>query len=495
MITLTCRQLYDEIWEISVAGVAKKYGVPYAQLMKQVKEAGIPIPPSGYWTKVNFEKPVTKIALTEPFDEMVSLSGAVTLIPKGADETETLERYGQTFNVYNRETLYQEVWESPVTEVAKRYEVSDAAIHKVCKALEIPTPSRGYWAKKHAGQSPPIVPLPKNEERSQKLGIRTGQTSQPKIEGEALAFLDEEEKMVIFSVASQVLLPDENARMHTKIIAHRKVIAEWKKQPRSDGRRARNRRDSDSPPYLTDSISAETLPRVLRLIDALIKALEPLDGALTDSLGFVISGETVRLHFSESKDKVPHVPTKEENMALLKYEEDRKRYSWASKPQIRKYDHVHNGKLSVSVGGQRSYRDCKSYIVEDRLGDIMIEMYQEAENLKRARKEREEAEHKRQEEARRKEELRKQYDAEVDRTQALVNCAEDYEVACKIRRYISAIEADGSLKEKTEDWLEWAMAKADWYDPTVATEDEFFGKRQHTASTERKMLKHKGYGW
>lgn len=45
---------YDEIWEISVAGVAKKYDIPYAQLMKQVKEAAIPIPPSGYWTNGSF---------------------------------------------------------------------------------------------------------------------------------------------------------------------------------------------------------------------------------------------------------------------------------------------------------------------------------------------------------------------------------------------------------------------------------------------------------
>ena len=59
-IVITRKQLYDEIWEMSVAGVAKKYSIPYAHLMKQIKEAGIPIPPSGYWTKLNFNKPVTK---------------------------------------------------------------------------------------------------------------------------------------------------------------------------------------------------------------------------------------------------------------------------------------------------------------------------------------------------------------------------------------------------------------------------------------------------
>lgn len=71
----TRRQLYDEIWEISVAGVARKYGIPYAHLMKQVKEANIPVPPSGYWTKLSFGKPVVKLELSEPFDEVVLIFG------------------------------------------------------------------------------------------------------------------------------------------------------------------------------------------------------------------------------------------------------------------------------------------------------------------------------------------------------------------------------------------------------------------------------------
>ena len=45
VIRLTRKQLYDEIWEISAAGTAKKYDIPYSQFLKQIKEANIPIPP------------------------------------------------------------------------------------------------------------------------------------------------------------------------------------------------------------------------------------------------------------------------------------------------------------------------------------------------------------------------------------------------------------------------------------------------------------------
>lgn len=555
VIKLTRKQLYDEIWKISVAGLAKKHDIPYAQLLKQIKEARIPIPPSGYWTQLSYGKPTVKPELSDPTDAIISIYKTVprprankrtaeppprkvvketqtaenkpalsalvddaplketVLLPAAEteasaasgeyaipavpiiNEPKTYTQYGQTYNVYDRETLYKEVWETPVTEVAKRYKVSDVAIHKVCKALEIPTPPAGYWAKLRAGKPVSVIPLPKSDKASQKTGIQTGVTRQSDAEKDALAFLNEEDRSVIFAVASQILLPDEEARMHSKTIAHRKAVMEWKKQHKNGDNRSWNRRNSESAPFLADSISDEALPRACRIIDALIKAMEPLGCSLTNSLSFVVNGETVPLSFSESKDELKHIPTKEENMQLLKYEEERKRYSWASKPQIRKYDHIFNGRLSLAVNGRKSFRDCKSYVLEGRLGDIMIELYEAAEEIKKAREAREEAERKRQEAERRKEEHRKRYNIEVDRTLALTSLAEDYDTACKIRRYIAVVEVSGTPDEKTTEWIEWAKAKADWYDPTVAGEDAFFGKREHEKAAEKKKLEHKGYWW
>ena len=52
----------------------------------------------------------------------------------------------------DRETLYNEVWTDPVTVVAPRYGLSDVGLAKICRALAIPRPSRGYWAKVKAGR-------------------------------------------------------------------------------------------------------------------------------------------------------------------------------------------------------------------------------------------------------------------------------------------------------------------------------------------------------
>jgi ankyrin repeat protein len=68
---------------------------------------------------------------------------------------------------YNRQELYEKVWSEPALKVAKQYGFSDVRLGKVCKALWVPVPGRGYWAKKDAGKSirkrPPLPPLPNKQ--------------------------------------------------------------------------------------------------------------------------------------------------------------------------------------------------------------------------------------------------------------------------------------------------------------------------------------------
>ncbi len=207
-------------------------------------------------------------------------------------------------------------------------------------------------------------------------------------------------------------------------------------------------------------MSAQSLERAFRIIDRLIRVMEPLDCSLTDTLNFVVNGETVTLSFTEFTDRIDHVPTIEENMKLLEYEDDRKRNSYTSKPQIQKYDYIFNGRLKVVIENKKHFRDCQSYVLEDRLGDIMIELYEAAERTKKAREAREEEERQYQEEQRRKEESSERYDIEVDRTFALTNMAADYEIACKMRSFIAAVEASGVSDEQTGKWV--GKLKVSW---------------------------------
>ncbi len=48
---------------------------------------------------------------------------------------------------FERSRLYAEVWSLPLTQLAMKYKLSDNGLRKICKALNIPLPERGYWAK------------------------------------------------------------------------------------------------------------------------------------------------------------------------------------------------------------------------------------------------------------------------------------------------------------------------------------------------------------
>ena len=111
---------------------------------------------------------------------------------------------------------------------------------------------------------------------------------------------------------------------------------------------------------------------------------------------------------------------------------------------------------------------------------------------------REEEARRRDEEERRREELRKRYNLEVDRTIELESEVQDYQKACQIRAYVKAVlvtYGSDEIDEETATWAEWAMKKAVWFDPTVAWDDELFGKREHGKNSSEKALKKYGQYW
>ena len=252
-------QLYHEIWEMSVAGVAKKYDANYHDLLKLCKEADIPVPPSGYWVKVQHGKPVEQLGLPASMLSEVTLPGndkpkrirktlAEKSVKKDLDHDDVPEKTpednegdnnpgGETgenlddekddyvsywgvsgkYNTYNREKLYKEVWASPVVKVAEQYGVSDVAIHKICKKLNVPTTPLGYWAKVNAGAKVPKTPLPKTNGPTQITGAKTFEGVKEKIAGSAkqpLEFLSDNEREKVLCAVQEIKMPAENAQLH-----------------------------------------------------------------------------------------------------------------------------------------------------------------------------------------------------------------------------------------------------------------------------------------
>ena len=120
IIKLTRKQLYDEIWLLSVAGVARKYQLNYQRLMKVCKEKGIPYPPSGYWTRKNMGKDVSK--------EVVPLKGYENKLVALQTDDSVIKRKTETAEVSSQKTPVPEaIPEEPTQENPPLRDVDDKA--------------------------------------------------------------------------------------------------------------------------------------------------------------------------------------------------------------------------------------------------------------------------------------------------------------------------------------------------------------------------------
>lgn len=74
----------------------------------------------------------------------------------------------------SRETIYDQVWREPMTQVAERYGVSSSYLARVCETLGVPRPARGYWAKISAGKKVPVPALPQAKPENDLVWSRSG---------------------------------------------------------------------------------------------------------------------------------------------------------------------------------------------------------------------------------------------------------------------------------------------------------------------------------
>ena len=60
-----------------------------------------------------------------------------------------------------RDWLYEQVWQNPMARLATQFGISDVALARACRKLDVPIPGRGYWARVSNGQKVKRPKLPK----------------------------------------------------------------------------------------------------------------------------------------------------------------------------------------------------------------------------------------------------------------------------------------------------------------------------------------------
>ena len=355
---------------------------------------------------------------------------------------------------YSRQELYDLVWSAPAPKPANALGVTHKALLKRCRALTIPRPSRRYWAKLDAGQTPKKRPLPLMPN-------------------------------VLFKEAAQrhirksLPLPMDTEPLLPLATALQKAI---NKGHLDDYQRAR----VNEPPFPEALVSKSLADRVARAFHVLVKELEPFEIRFRKSLSSYDSG-----YFERRRDRLYLEITED----IIQPDGSRVRSpSWQSQQRYSRP----SGLLTFSTKPKRygsedlkEWSESKALPLEKLLSQLVVAIRQHYLDAQvRLEREAIEREHQRVESERRHREweqretirLRKEKErhhaetlaaAATARQVALIKAAHNWSTTCALHQFLD--ECERRWKNQTPvltptqaTWLTWARNIADSSSPFSA---------------------------
>lgn len=361
--------------------------------------------------------------------------------------------------VVSRQSLYDQVWSKPMTALAKEYGISDVALAKICRKLDIPYPWRGYWRRKETGRAVKQLPLPQNHNPTQQNAfIHRTIRHEVSLSGEITQRITAEQ-----NPEQKIEVPDRLGKTHRLFAGH---LTEWRAASVDEygAIRLGNIRQ------LNIRVSPKSLSRAVRIMNALFLALEAreyhvgIQDGYKKVLGVRINGEPVEFGI-------------EEKFRRTKLPQDRRRQPdpWS----YRRYEYVPTGILTLKIdeyvdGLQKSWSDGKTLQLEGCLNAFIVGLLKAADALKARRLQREQEALARSEAERRRQEEEQRRQEELARRQTLMKEAENWTKAQQLRAYLAAVkqavtEKQGTIQQgsKTDQWFTWAYQQADLIDPLI----------------------------
>lgn len=277
---------------------------------------------------------------------------------------------------------------------------------------------------------------------------------------------DENNTLVILekSPDNRILVPDKLNSPHPLI----KMTEECFKSRDVD---KYGRIDTKGLSCLDIQVSRPQSSRAIRIMDALIKALEKrgmnasVKNIKCPNTCLLIQEEELGIGIQENSIQRKHQLTKAE----LK---DKHRFYTPT------YDFEPSGQLSLIIKTytmnpvQKIWKDRKLKKLEDCLNEILIGFIRASDEVKKDRLARERREKERKEQERLYEEMQRQKAEEEARFNRLKKQVDEWERSKSIRNFVdqvrsSAIEKHGEIKtgSELEKWLTWASMKAEQLDP------------------------------
>jgi len=427
----------------------------------------------------------------------------------------------KNFITLSRSALYELVWTRPVTELAKEFGISDVALTKRCRALKIPVPPRGHWAKVAAGQTPkrPRLlgfhdPRAKKQARGaaaqrERSHLPGGRPASPSLPSYA-SISAGEEPVISFAPAPEpkpAKPPLSNAEatlraridaldvapVDTLLHAHPAVLRTAVRLKHLKSSDITWPRGTRSGPILTvNNVSDSQIDRALRVLDTALRACDAMNWrfeappprepptyrgrgtwgptpAAPPVIGhLLVDGEPLQLRIDERRRQFDHVPTATEIA-------DRKagRHVWAPR-----FDFEPSGELRLhlfdadSSLARKTWKDTKSHPLETQASKILHGLLDRALELKRDREEQHLRDLARREHERLQALQRARRATNAKMIHELERQAGAWDRAQRLRRYLRAAKrvagADGFLvkaDERTVDFLAWAEQYVNQLDP------------------------------
>ncbi len=276
---------------------------------------------------------------------------------------------------FSREEFYELVWTRPLTKLAKEFNLSDVALHKVCKKHGIPHPPAGWWAKQQAGHDVKRIPLPKDSRAAAQITIAAG------ILGDEPAWLSEAREAARLNASFS---NDADQGPETSII--KQTIADLRRCQPDDSGLCEAQANS-----IACKVGKASIDRVHLILTKLETAASHQGMRFTKIGGRVVlkgDGEAIFFSIIEGTVKVKYEPTRAEQAALEDYERRKKKvrsmddyFSLPPSPQIPHWVLQPNGSLSFNMESvyladvkslRATFRDAKVQRLENVVSDIAV---------------------------------------------------------------------------------------------------------------------------
>jgi len=352
-------------------------------------------------------------------------------------------------NKLTREALYELVWSTPLTTLAKNYNISDNGLRKICIKLAIPLPKSGYWSKIKFNKLVKKIPLPKNTEVKQEINIAIRDKD---------VIIEEHPQTAYYRLIKEIEntpnLPLKVPDILTKPHKFTKATSIYHQQIKIRSRKRDWSMKVDDTNVLSINVSDKIFPRALRFIDSLVKLIEKRGYRIEAAHSTIV---TIKNHSY-------NIRLTEKNKRVKRLTDN----SWDS------FDRIPTGNLSLKIDHSypiKEWSDSKTKLIEDKLVDILawLELRAKKDEVQKIESD---LWHRKQENIRiEKEALQKKKDEELAKFETLFQTATRWHKSQYIRNYIKEFQEyatkTNSLDEEKKQWIEWAIEKADWYDPFI----------------------------